>query len=193
MQQPRPANPQPTANPQPPTYTLYNEAKFAAFDEKRVEVGRNAVWRVSTAKHGNGVAQLRDGDPNTYWQSDGAQPHTVHCEFPRLTATTYVCILLNFQSDDSYTPRHIVVRSGTYSGDITEITQVELDSPRGWVMVPLRGETEGSPLYSAHLQVVITDNHQNGRDTHVRGVRVYADMPGQPYRTPLMNSMVTLR
>ena len=31
------------------------------------EIGNEAVWTLSTAKVGNGVAQLRDNNVDTYW------------------------------------------------------------------------------------------------------------------------------
>ena len=37
------------------------------------EVGRGAVWTLSTCKQGFGVDMLRDGNIKTYWQSDGPQ------------------------------------------------------------------------------------------------------------------------
>ena len=66
--------------------------------------GQQAVWSLSTAKPGNGVDQLRDGNLDTYWQvcarhsppamavrrcreasalaqSDGPQPHLVNIQF----------------------------------------------------------------------------------------------------------------
>lgn len=35
----------------------------------RREIGRDAMWSLSSAKPGNGVDQLRDGSVETYWQS----------------------------------------------------------------------------------------------------------------------------
>jgi anaphase-promoting complex subunit 10 len=39
--------------------------------------------QVTSAKQGNGVEALRDGKDDTYWQSDGAQPHLVNIQFQR--------------------------------------------------------------------------------------------------------------
>ena len=41
------------------------------------------MWTVTSAKQGNGVDLLRDGREDTYWQSDGAQPHLVNIQFQR--------------------------------------------------------------------------------------------------------------
>lgn len=52
-------------------------------DASAREIGRLAVWSVTTAKPGNGVELLRDGREDTYWQSDGAQPHLVNVQFQK--------------------------------------------------------------------------------------------------------------
>ena len=49
----------------------------------RREIGALAVWSVTSAKPGNGVELLRDDNLDTYWQSDGAQPHLVNIQFQR--------------------------------------------------------------------------------------------------------------
>lgn len=38
---------------------------------------------MTSAKAGNGVELLRDDRDDTYWQSDGAQPHLININFPR--------------------------------------------------------------------------------------------------------------
>jgi len=47
------------------------------------EIGHLAVWTVTSAKPGNGVELLRDGSEDTYWQSDGTQPHLVDIQFQK--------------------------------------------------------------------------------------------------------------
>ncbi|KAI7692641.1 hypothetical protein SSS_08363 [Sarcoptes scabiei] len=49
------------------------------------EIGSQAVWSLSSCKHGFGVEQLRDNCQDTYWQSDGIQPHLVNIQFRRKT------------------------------------------------------------------------------------------------------------
>ena len=36
-------------------------------NSKRREIGDLAVWTLSSAKQGNGVDQLRDGETKTFW------------------------------------------------------------------------------------------------------------------------------
>ena len=50
------------------------------------EIGQMGVWSLSTAKPGNGVEQLRDDNIETYWQSDGPQPHLINIQFHKKSA-----------------------------------------------------------------------------------------------------------
>lgn len=54
---------------------------------------------------------------------------------------------------------------------------MNLDNPAGWQQVPIAGaggEPDGNTLVSYVLQMQILDNHQNGKDTHLRGIKIYA-------------------
>jgi len=53
---------------------------------------------------GFGVDQLRDDSADTYWQSDGPQPHRVNIQFRRKTTIHDICIYTDYKSDESYTP-----------------------------------------------------------------------------------------
>ena len=44
------------------------------------EVGGAGTWSLSSCKPGYGVQQLRDGNNDTYWQSDGQLPHLVNIQ-----------------------------------------------------------------------------------------------------------------
>ena len=286
-----PASGGPSSRP-PPKYVVLLENSFAGFQKTVREVGTSALWRVSTAKHGNGVNQLRDDDDGTYWRSDGAQPHAVTASFRKLQAVTHMAVLLNFAADDSYTPLVVAVRAGTHDGDMADIVTLRLDSPTGWVLIPLssteapvpprpspayaaacaassraaaadadgdsdddenrgppgsrvakpprkrydpRGAELGvaglplenrfspenadaiaaaspvdalyatvgllperfaapsAPLYVTRLQLRVLENFQNGRDCHVRGVKVFGPLDGPTYTTSVMETGVAWR
>lgn len=54
---------------------------------------------------------------------------------------------------------------------------MNLDSPVGWQQVPVAGaggEPDGNTLVSYVLQMQVLENHQNGKDTHLRGIKIYA-------------------
>ena len=53
---------------------------------------------------GFGVDQLRDGSLDTYWQSDGPQPHVINIHFQRKTTVVGICLYVDYKADESYTP-----------------------------------------------------------------------------------------
>lgn len=143
------------------------------------EVGHLAVWTVTSAKPGNGVEALRDGRDDTYWQSDGAQPHLVNIQFQRKVRLSAIALLLNFKLDESYTPSKIAIRAGTTHADLKEVHVETLTSPQGWHNIPLQppNQPDGTPLKAYLVQVAVLVNHQNGRDTHLRQVRIFGPRP----------------
>jgi len=141
------------------------------------DIGHRAKWSVSSQKFGFGVACLRDDDPETFWHSDGPQPHYITIEFPRKTAIQKLSLFLSFPLDDSYTPSTLNIRAGTGPNDLQELRYVTLDKPDGWITFDVTSEPtdEGEgykPLHAYLVQVVVITNHMNGKDTHIRGLRI---------------------
>jgi len=58
---------------------------------------------------GFGVDQLIDGSLDTYWQSDGPQPHLINIQFRRKTTITDICLYADYKADESYTPSRQVL------------------------------------------------------------------------------------
>lgn len=82
-----PPPPPPTALTPPPPPAAPAAVAVLQPDSGSREIGRLAVWSVTTAKPGNGVELLRDGRDDTYWQSDGAQPHLINVQFQKKVAS----------------------------------------------------------------------------------------------------------
>ncbi|XP_061921745.1 anaphase-promoting complex subunit 10 isoform X4 [Entelurus aequoreus] len=125
------------------------------------EIGSQAVWSLSSCKPSFGVDQLRDDNLETYWQSDGSQPHLVNIQFRRRTRVKMLCIYADYKSDESYTPSKISVRVGNNFHNLQEVRQLEMVEPSGWIHISLLN------------QIAVLANHQNGRDTHMRQIKVY--------------------
>lgn len=112
------------------------------------EIGREALcWQLSSAKPGNGVEQIRDQNTDTYWQSDGlAQPHLIQVHFARRVAISHVCMYLDFNLDESYTPKHIAIQVGMTTQDLVPAVYsanlVELREPVGWVIIPVTSQPD---------------------------------------------------
>lgn len=74
---------------------------------------------------------------DTYWQSDGAQPHLINVQFFRKMAVKEVALYLDFKLDESYTPKKLSVRAGSTVQDLKEIHVQHVVEPSGWVCIPL--------------------------------------------------------
>lgn len=104
-----------------------------------------------------------------------------------------ILIYTDFKLDESYTPAKISIRAGTNFHDLQEIHMQELSEPSGWVTIlPQRPAESGEDALRTHfLQVAILANHQNGRDTHIRQIKVYTPrgLMGQHMCLPEFNTV----
>ncbi|KAF7550406.1 hypothetical protein G7Z17_g5747 [Cylindrodendrum hubeiense] len=141
------------------------------------EISNLARFTVSSHKPGNGVEELRSDDLKMYWQSDGPQPHKLTVYFVKRVGIRDIRFFVDYNEDESYTPTKIVFKSGTSENNLIEFATIALESPVGWQQVPLAGaggDPDGNTLVSYVLQMQILENHQNGKDTHLRGIKIYA-------------------
>ncbi|KYR02886.1 hypothetical protein DLAC_11440 [Tieghemostelium lacteum] len=137
----------------------------------KVEIGKYATWTISSAKPGSGVEQLRDNNLETYWQSDAQQPHHINIQFPKKCIIENLLIYSNYKMDESYTPSKIQIKAGTTLHDLQEIITTDFEEPVGWIDIPI--SLNNKPLKANLFQISILANHQNGRDTHIRQIKVY--------------------
>lgn len=113
----------------------------------------------------------------TTYRSDGPQPHHLNIHFSRLVSIRSIRIFLDFEADESYTPTRITLLAGTGYHDLIPFSALEFTQPKGWIDVPLEhvgGGKDGKTLRAFLVQVKVVENHQNGKDTHVRGLKIYA-------------------
>jgi len=143
------------------------------------EVGCQAIWSLSSCKPGYGVDQLRSPSVEHYWQSDGQLPHLVNIQFRRKTTIRDICIFTDFKLDESYTPSKISIRCGTHFNDLQEQEVIELSEPVGWVQIFLK-DMRDRPIRTFMLQLAVLSNHQNGRDTHLRQIRIHSPVENLP-------------
>ncbi|KAF2673666.1 galactose-binding like protein [Microthyrium microscopicum] len=148
------------------------------------EISSLACWTVSSSKPGCSVAALRAPTTSQFWQSDGPQPHHLNIHFFKMVAITAMRIYLDFDLDESYTPTLIRFAAGTGYNDLQDFSTMRFDQPKGWIDVDWEGvgdpiddddETESGPVLRCMLvQVRICENHQNGKDTHLRGLQIFS-------------------
>ena len=102
----------------------------------------------------------------------GSPVDCIDC-FRRKTTVQSVAVYTDYKLDESYTPTRISIRVGTNFNDLQEIEVVELQEPTGWVEIPLKDMNE-KLVRTFLLQVAVIQNHQQGRDTHLRQVKVFS-------------------
>ncbi|KAH8677604.1 anaphase-promoting complex, subunit 10-domain-containing protein [Xylariales sp. PMI_506] len=141
------------------------------------EISNLASFTVSSYKPGCGVKELRDDDINQFWQSDGPQPHRLNIHFIKRVEIRMLRLYLDYELDESYTPTKIQICAGFGPNLTVPFTTLELNMPKGWIDVPIAGAgggPDGHSLCCWFIRVIVLENHQNGKDTHMRGVKVYA-------------------
>ncbi|PFH34545.1 anaphase-promoting complex subunit APC10 [Besnoitia besnoiti] len=183
------------------------------------ELGALAFWKLSSAKDGSGVAQLRDNNSRTFWQSDGATPHTATLTFNRLMRISRVDLLLNLHADESYTPRLVQIKIGDTPTSLHVAKEAEYE-PRSreegdaWWTLPLRPKDALRAKYAGRLpfesepseelrcfydwleqidyvsgfclQIAVLHTFHEGRDVHIRQIRIYGLDEGDGARPLLL-------
>jgi anaphase-promoting complex subunit 10 len=138
------------------------------------EIGNHAQWTLSSAKQGNGINRLLDGTIDTFYQSDGTQPHTITVQFLKTVNIKSLYIYIDQRQDESYTPKEFIIRIGNDIRDLKEICTVNVETPEGWQEITFDPKHKDGVVRGSILQFCITKNFQNGRDTHVRWIKIFA-------------------
>ncbi|EEC13658.1 anaphase-promoting complex, subunit, putative [Ixodes scapularis] len=136
------------------------------------EVGSQAVWSVSSGRRGHGVSQLRDGDLDTFWQSDGELPHRIDVQFGRRLSIQAVLINVCHDLDENFTPNVVSVSAGNDPHDMRTVGGVSMTRPSGWVLIETE-DSEERPPRAFCLRLYVHINHQFGMDSRVRQMKVY--------------------
>lgn len=139
-----------------------------------VEIGGSAEWNASSFKEGFGMRELRKDDPNAFWQSDGVQPHYIDLIFPKRVPVERVSLFTNYTIDESYTPCKISVLAGTAENDLLEVATCEMMEPVGWSHIVFSSVRADGVLKAFYVRVKFISNHQNGKDTHLRCLKIFS-------------------
>lgn len=97
--------------------------------------------------------------------------------FLRRVEIRAIRFFVDYTNDESYTPTNIIFYAGTGHHDLIQFAELNLHDPMGWQDVPIAdvgGGHDGHSLACWVVQIHVKENHQNGKDTHIRGIKVYA-------------------
>ncbi|KAK9448202.1 anaphase-promoting complex, subunit 10-domain-containing protein [Limtongia smithiae] len=146
-----------------------------AFESPEVplrDIGSQATWKLSTWKPGFGVHALLSESTDLYWQSDAPQPHHVDMHFARRVEIAKIMLYLDYRRDESYAPHKIAVYAGSGYHDLHEVLTQDFNEPVGWMDVSLAHARKDGYLKTFLLRLTVLQNHQGGKDTHIRGIRI---------------------
>ncbi|SCU88026.1 LANO_0D00848g1_1 [Lachancea nothofagi CBS 11611] len=150
-----------------------------------INITNLAFWKASSQKDGNPISHALDDNAQNFWQSDGAQPHSIEASFSKRVEIVQLAFFLSLAIDESYTPQILKVYAGHSSSDSTLYKTLDVRNVNGWVVLTFADNRPQDKLLKCqYLRIDIPVNHENGKDTHLRGIRVYT-----PYlRTPIDGS-----
>ena len=148
-------------------------------DSTKRELAKEGIWSLSSSKIGNGIEQLREENLSTFWQSDDIQPHFILIQYSKKVRINEIWLYLDYKTDESYTPSKIAIRIENSFNEMVEIKVVDFEEPVGWFQIKLEernsdGKTIRPYIKTMTLQIVILQNTHNGRDTHIRNVKIFA-------------------
>lgn len=138
------------------------------------DISNLASWTLSSYKSTNGIAALQDDSPLSFWQSDGPQPHNIDIHFSKRVSVERISFFTDYLVDESYTPSKVTVSTGTGYHDLMQLAYLEMDDARGWVHIPLNNIREDGVIKTFLIRFTIISNLQNGKDTHLRALKVYS-------------------
>lgn len=159
-------------SPEDPSHRLFRDGLRQLEQRGLVDIGNAAHWSVTSYKQGYDVGNLRDDSADTFWQSDGQLPHSVCIRFTKRVAIERISLFLNYMTDESYTPSSILVFAGSGDHDLVQVRQFEMETPIGWRHIKFDTTNKSKLLRCFIVKLVLLANHQNGKDTHLRAIKV---------------------
>ena len=100
-------------------------------------------------------------------------PHTVTVQFAKRVAVERLLLFTNYSIDESYTPSKIQILAGSLEADLSEVCVVSFNKPIGWLHIIFNGIRADAVLKCFVLRLVVLSNHQDGKDTHIRLIKVF--------------------
>ncbi|KAM0676160.1 hypothetical protein GVAV_000123 [Gurleya vavrai] len=122
--------------------------------------------RLSSYKHDFGLDELLSTKMSKFWNTDDNLPHFIELSFRKKTYIEEVHLFLSFSDDDSYTPEVLEIWSGLTREKMKMLRVCNAFEPEGAISMHV-----GHDCFFVY--VIIRANHQEGRDSHVRHLKVY--------------------
>lgn len=122
--------------------------------------------KLSSFKRDHGLKELLSSSLEDFWHTDDNLPHYISITFKKLTYVSSIQMKLQYSFDESYTPQSIEIKASRRHDRIEKDFEFNLEEPEGVVTFDLGVEC-------FFLHVIVLKNHHDGKDTHMRGFKVF--------------------
>lgn len=113
---------------------------------RMINVTHLALWKPSSFKLGNPVDFALDDNYDTFWQSDGGQPHQLDIMFSKRMDICVMAIFFSMIADESYAPSLVKVYAGHSPSDARFYKMLEVRNVNGWVALRFLDNREDDQL-----------------------------------------------
>lgn len=167
----------------PPKWSLDADEELAKFMADHVNKHEASLGNISRYVESIQVSSeeeskdaLTDGDPDTYWETDGSQGrHWIKLSMRPGTIIRQLLIGVDAK-DDNYMPQHVVVMGGDTQSNLKEIGEVFIDSNFTGDICVVKGLTQ---FYSL-IQIRIKECKDEGIDTRIHSLKLITESEREP-------------
>lgn len=187
--------------------------------DNMVDISNLCYWKASSSKVMHPIENVLNDDPESFWQSDGGQPHIVDIYFNKRVELTMLALFFGFEVDESYSPSVMKIYIGDSINDLTYYEEWRIQRITQWFAKKfpsypqnrtnkkeddahicddgqpkrryeeLYGRSDSIknkkqekemtlPVKCQVMRLTFPLNHDNGKDTHLRGIRIFAKDDG---------------
>lgn len=166
----------------PPKWNLDADedlAKFMADHINKHEASLGNISRyvesVQVSSEEDSKDALTDGDPDTFWETDGRQgKHWIKLSMRAGTIIRQLSVTVDAK-DDNYMPHHIIVMGGD-SANLKQLNEVFIDTSHTGDVCILKGMTQ----YFSIIQIAIKECKDEGIDTRIHGIKLISVSEKEP-------------
>lgn len=187
--------------------------------DNMVDISKLCYWKASSSKVMHPIENVLNDDPESFWQSDGGQPHIVDIYFNKRVELAMLVLFFGFEVDESYSPSVMKIYIGDSINDLIYYEEWRIQRITQWFAkkfpsypqkrknhtdedIDLYDERRPERHYEERyrrndsnkntkhekemtlpvkcqvMRLTFPLNHDNGKDTHLRGIRIFAKDDG---------------
>lgn len=167
----------------PPNWSLEADEELARFINQNNTIQKDTILgnisqyveSIEVSSESGSVATLTDGDPETFWESDGSQGrHWIRLKMKQGTVVKRLFITVDSR-DDNYMPSRVQIYGGEV-GNVKQLNEVSLDSNVIGDVLVLEDMMQHCPV----IEIWIKECKDDGIDTRIHGIKIVSSEEKEP-------------